>query len=90
MNSLIEVLDSEKAATKRNTLDGSDDSLKTLLLHLQQLQHTYHVQICFRDLNYWIDVGEDHIPTIATSLKAMVVGSGLKHRVDILKNLTGN
>ncbi|KAJ1423367.1 P-loop containing nucleoside triphosphate hydrolase protein, partial [Ochromonadaceae sp. CCMP2298] len=43
----------------------------------------------FRDLTYWTSAPEKRIPTVGSTLKKMLLGAGPKHRVDILKGLTG-
>jgi hypothetical protein len=66
------------------------DGLNQLLRKMKSYRKLYHVQICFKDISYWTKVPKAVIPTVGTTLRRMVIGSGKKHRVDILKNLTGN
>jgi hypothetical protein len=71
-------------------MDGTDASLKEVLEKIKELQRNYHVQICFKDLGYWITAAPPRIPTVGTTMKSMVTfGMEHKERVDILKGLTG-
>lgn len=70
-------------------IDGSPEALNELLMKVKGLQHVYHVQICFKDVGYWTMSQKAHIPTVGTRLKDIFFGHGPKHRVDILKGLTG-
>jgi hypothetical protein len=71
------------------SIDGSPEALNELLMKVKGLQRVYHVQICFKDIGYWTMSQKAHIPTVGTRLKDMFFGHGPKHRVDILKGLTG-
>jgi hypothetical protein len=71
-------------------MDGTDASLRELFAKIKELQRTYHVQICFKDLGYWITAPPPSIPTVGTTMKSMMTfGMEHKERMDILKNLTG-
>lgn len=71
-------------------LDGSPEALNALLMKVKDLQHIYHVQICFKNLGYWTMSPKPYIPTVGTTIRNMIIGHGPKERVDILKGLTGN
>lgn len=71
------------------SIDGSPEALNDLLMKVKGLQRVYHVQICFKDVGYWTMSQKAHIPTVGTRLKDIFFGHGPKHRVDILKGLTG-
>lgn len=71
------------------SIDGSPEALNELLMKVKGLQRVYHVQICFKDVGYWTMSQKAHIPTVGTRLKDIFFGHGPKHRVDILKGLTG-
>jgi hypothetical protein len=73
-------------------LEGNtnDDALNTILNQYKALRgRFYQVQIVFKELNYWTMAPKPIIPTVGTTLRRMIVGSGKKHHVDILKGLTG-
>ncbi|CAM9211888.1 unnamed protein product [Ectocarpus fasciculatus] len=47
------------------------------------------VEVQYRDLSFWGMVPKTTIPTVGSTFKHMIFGSGPKHRTDILKGLTG-
>jgi hypothetical protein len=71
-----------------STLDDTE-ALSDLLVSLKELHRIYRVQICFKDLGYWTMAHAPHIPTVGSAFSDGLFGHGQKHRVDILKNLTG-
>lgn len=75
---------------RMGSLDGSPEALNALLMKVKDLQHTYHVQICFKDLGYWTMSPKPYIPTVGTTIRNVFIGHGPKQRVDILKGLTGS
>lgn len=40
-------------------------------------------------IGYWLDAPEASIPNVGSSFAKMFMGSGTRHRVDLLKGLTG-
>lgn len=93
----ISIPDRESIATARNpdqrhleAIDGSSEALASLLAKIKDLHQIYHVQICFKDLGYWTNSTQPYIPTVGSTMAKMFIGHGPKHRVDILKGLTGD
>jgi hypothetical protein len=69
----------------------SDNALNNILNHQKSLRgRFYQVQIVFKELNYWTMAPKSIIPTVGTTLRRMILGSGTKHKHDILKGLTGD
>lgn len=88
----VRKLEREQARTI-GLLEGNtnDNALNTILHQNKALRGSfYQVQIVFKELNYWTMAPKPIIPTVGTTLRRMIVGSGKKHHVDILKGLTGN
>jgi ABC-type multidrug transport system ATPase subunit len=51
--------------------------------------HYHPVSIVYQDLTLFTMVPEKTISTVGSTLKSLVCGSGPKHRVDIVKNISG-
>ena len=92
----INIPDRDSIVTARNpdqrhleAIDGSSEALANLLAKIKDLHQIYHVQICFKDLGYWTNSTKPYIPTVGSTMTNIFIGHGPKHRVDILKGLTG-
>ena len=70
-------------------LDGSAESMTTMMEHFKNLVKIYKVTIQYRDLNFWTMAPEPTIPTVGSTVRAILLGTGPKKRADILKGLTG-
>jgi energy-coupling factor transporter ATP-binding protein EcfA2 len=68
---------------------GGIEELKVLMSRVSQFHRNVPIAITYRDINYWTMAPETQIATVGNSLYRMFCGSGPKHRVDILKGLTG-
>ena len=68
--------------------DGSLSSLAKSVERTAELTQCYEINVQFRNLTFWNELPKKSIPTVGSSLKNMF-WSGKKHRVDIIKNLTG-
>jgi hypothetical protein len=51
--------------------------------------HFHPVSIVYRNVNFYTMVPEKRITTVGSTLLSMLCGPGPKHRVDIVKNITG-
>lgn len=69
--------------------DGSLSSLAKSISLIKEQLHTHEIYTQFRGVHFWNMVPETKIPTVGSTLSNMFFGSGQKHRVDILKDLTG-
>mmetsp|Transcript_6808 Transcript_6808/g.11284 ORF Transcript_6808/g.11284 Transcript_6808/m.11284 type:complete len:1439 (+) Transcript_6808:110-4426(+) len=70
--------------------DGSAESFQKLLDDNKNLLHFHPVAIVYNNLNFYTMVSEKKIKTVGSTIMNMLrCGSGPKHRVDILKNISG-
>lgn len=69
--------------------DGSLSSLAKSIERVTNLTNRYEINVQFRNLTFWNEMPKKSIPTVGSSFKSMLCGSGKKHRVDIIKDLTG-
>lgn len=65
------------------------DNLTALLQEVRKMARPRTVVVRFRDMGYWTNVVKSEIKTVGSALKALILGSGKKRRLDILKSLTG-
>lgn len=68
---------------------GGTEELRALMDNVHKFHRLFPIAITYRDINYHIMAPETKISTVGNSLYSMFCGSGPKHRVDILKGLTG-
>eukprot|EP00596_Hydrurales_sp_CCMP1899_P009612 CAMPEP_0119038002 /NCGR_PEP_ID=MMETSP1177-20130426/6649_1 /TAXON_ID=2985 /ORGANISM="Ochromonas sp, Strain CCMP1899" /LENGTH=1597 /DNA_ID=CAMNT_0006999999 /DNA_START=48 /DNA_END=4838 /DNA_ORIENTATION=+ len=69
--------------------DGGYDKVKQMLSKVETLHRKYDVQMAFKDLSFWVMTADAIIPTVGNMMKNLIVGSGKKHKVNILKGITG-
>ena len=69
--------------------DGSLDALAKSVGRITEHTHRYEIQVQYRNLTFWNNLAKKKIPSIAASFKSMFLGSGKKHRVNIINDLTG-
>jgi hypothetical protein len=69
--------------------DGSIAALHKVLDKVKDFHDTLEVHVQFKNLSYFCMAPEAQIPTVGSTLKKMIMGSGPKQRIDILKDLTG-
>jgi len=69
--------------------DGSLASLVRSVEKVTNLTRRYEINVQFRNLTFWSNVPKKAIPTVGSTIKEMFFGSGKKHRVDIIHELTG-
>lgn len=82
--------DSENNVQGIGSLKSIDaNELISALEKLKELHKPFHVTIDFKDLSLWAMAPKEKIETVGTAILQMFMGSGPKHRVDILKGLTG-
>jgi len=80
---------SQQLETPTLDKDGSVTSIETTINRIKQHHMSDEISIQFRNLTFWGMVPERTIPTVGSTLRKMLFGSGPKHRVDILHDLTG-
>jgi len=76
-------------AVERLMADGSIDALTKSLKLIVDHTHQYEIAVQYRNLTFWNDLPKQSIPTVWSSVRSMVLGSGKKHRVNIVNELTG-
>ncbi len=69
--------------------DGSLHALSRSVERTAEHAHCYEIHVQYRNLTFWSMVPEKRIPTVGSALRGMVAGSGKKHRVNIINDLTG-
>ncbi len=69
--------------------DGSLAALSKVVERHAEHTHRYEIQVQYRHLTFWNEVLQKKIPTVGSSLRNLFVGSGKKHRVNIINDLTG-
>lgn len=70
--------------------DGTLSSLEKSVNRIKDYSSQYEINIQYRNLTFWNSVPEERISTVGSSLRSFLFcGSGTKHRVDIIKDLTG-
>lgn len=57
--------------------------------HMKDHMHFHPVSIVYQNVNFYTMVSEKQIATVGSTIKGMFCGSGPKHRVDIIKNISG-
>ncbi len=70
-------------------VDGSAASMHQWMEKVKDVVKIYQVTVTYRDLNYWTMTPEAKIPTVGSTIREILMGTGPKHRVDILKGMTG-
>ena len=68
--------------------EGNRTEIKKLTSNAAKFQRQFPIGVTFRNLGFWAMVPEAHIETVGNAITNMV-HPGPKHRVDILKGLTG-
>jgi shikimate kinase len=86
---VINFENSEKSNSIGLLKDANEQEIKHLLEKVKKLYNNFTVTVTFRDLGFWKMVHEDKITTVGSTIKSWFCGSGPKHRVDILKGITG-
>ena len=69
--------------------DAEYETLRQNFAAVAKLVRMDDVEVQYRDLSFWGMVPKTTIPTVGSTFKHMIFGSGPKHRTDILKGLTG-
>lgn len=69
--------------------DGSLDALTKSVKMIQHHTHNYEIAVQYRNLTFWNNLPKQAIPTVWSSVRSLFLGSGKKHRVNIINNLTG-
>ena len=69
--------------------DGSLDSLAKTFERIKPHAMIYEVKVQYRNLTFWNDMPKKTIPTVGSAFKGLLMGSGKKERVNIIKDLTG-
>lgn len=86
----MEELDRDLDSNDESSLDSIDENeLISAFGKVKELQKPFHVTIDFKDLSLWTMAPKENIQTVGTAILQLFMGSGPKHRVDILKGLTG-
>lgn len=65
------------------------ETLKESFAVVAKLAHVDEYEVQYRNVSFWGMVPKTYIPTVGSTLRQMFMGSGPKHRTDILKDLTG-
>jgi hypothetical protein len=84
----------QNLATRGRKASGlmSDGSLAALTKSVEKFEehaHRYEIQVQYRNLTFWSMVAPNKIPTVGSQFLSMFLGSGKKHRVNIINDLTG-
>lgn len=82
----------KKSKPPAPTMLMQDGSLTSLVKTFEQVKgHTmgYDIQVQYRNLTFWNNMNKVGIPTVGSAFKNMFCGTGEKHRVDIIKDLSG-
>jgi hypothetical protein len=79
----------KKDPGERIMKDGSLAALQNSLTKIQDHNKMHEVSIQYRDLTFWNTVPKKTIPTVGSAIKGFLLGSGPKHRVDVIQGLTG-
>ena len=76
-------------AVGRLMMDGSLDALMKSVRLVQDHTRNYEIVVQYRNLTFWNNLPKQAIPTVWSSVRKMFLGSGEKHRVNIINDLTG-
>lgn len=84
----------EHTVVKRNLNDrwmpdGSLNSLTKSITSIAGHNNMHEIDVQYRNMSFWSMTPERKIPTVGSTIKGIVFGSGQKRRVDVLKDLTG-
>lgn len=80
---------SNSADTSLLMKDGSMAALAKSIERIKGHTHTYEINVQYKNLSFWNALPEKTIPTVGSTLRSMVFGSGPTKRVDIFKDLSG-
>lgn len=69
--------------------DGSLAALARSIERIKGHTHTYEINVQYKNLSFWNALPEKTIPTVGSTLRSLVFGSGPTKRVDVFKDLTG-
>ena len=69
--------------------DGSLGSLEKVVSQLHQYHNKLPLHVQFRNLSFWGMAPLGEIPTVGSTFRRLLCGSGPKQRLDILKDITG-
>jgi hypothetical protein len=69
--------------------DGSFTAMKKTVASIQDFVHKAEINVQYRNLTFWNSVPETKIPTVGSTFRSLLLGSGPKHRVNILNDLSG-
>jgi hypothetical protein len=69
--------------------DGSFSALSKAVERTAEHAHRYEIHVQYRNLTFWNMLAKKKIPTVGSSFLSMIMGSGKKHRVNIINDLTG-
>eukprot|EP01038_Epipyxis_sp_PR26KG_P010860 gene10860-14577_t len=69
--------------------EGNEQEMLAVLAKVKALHRRFYVTIKFNNLGYYTMASKQVIPTVGSELQTFVCGAGPKHRVDILKGITG-
>jgi hypothetical protein len=69
--------------------DGSLNSLMKSVTSIKEHNQMHEIYVQYRNLTFWNMVANRKIPTVGSTIRNIVFGSGPKRRVDIIKDLTG-
>jgi hypothetical protein len=69
--------------------DGSLPALSRSVERVAEHAHRYEIHVQYRNLTFWNLVSKKKIPTVGSSFLSLIAGSGKKHRVNIINDLTG-
>jgi len=78
--------------TERKLALFDDASEKTVRAHLGRFKDIVdqrEIVVRYKDLSLWTMAPKTRIKTVGSTIRNMLFGSGPKHRVDILKSITG-
>ena len=89
MKKTLNEKDATVHAVERLMADGSIDALTKSLKLIVGHTHQYEIAVQYRNLTFWNNLPKLAIPTVWSSVRSIFLGSGKKHRVNIINDLTG-
>ena len=86
------IAEETKSSSSSNEVSMKDGSLGSLTKSVNKIMknaHAHEINVQFRNLTFWSSVPQTTIATVGSAVKSIAFGGGPKHRVNILKELTG-
>jgi len=69
--------------------DATAAQLHEIFEKVEALHRKFRITVTFQNFGIWTRAAKQEIPTVGNSFRKLLIGSGPKHRVDILSGLTG-